>query len=125
MRLGPGAPGSTVGAMTSATNRANCNGCGSQWDYDRTAPAGSFPANAWGLHDMHGNVWEWVQDCVNDNYEGAPSDGSAWESGICEARIIRGGAWYAIPQGLRSAARGAPARSDRFTGLGFRLAQDP
>ena len=107
------------------TNRANCNGCGSQWDYDRTAPVGSFPANSWGLHDMHGNVWEWVQDCVNDNYEGAPSDGSAWEGGNCEARIIRGGAWSTIPLGLRSAARGAAARSGRFTDLGFRLVQDP
>ena len=107
------------------TNRANCNGCGSQWDYDRTAPVGSFPANAWGLHDMHGNVWEWVQDCVNGNYEGAPSDGSAWESGNCEVRIVRGGAWPTIPQGLRSAARNAAARSGRLTDLGFRMVQDP
>ena len=74
---------------------------------------------------MHGNVWEWVQDCVNGNYEGAPSDGSAWEGGNCEARIVRGGAWSTIPEDLRSTARSGADRSGRFTDLGFRLVQDP
>ena len=74
-------------------NRANCydDSCGDSWDY--TAPVGSFAANAFGLHDVHGNVWEWVEDCWNGNYAGAPSDGSAWESGNCDGRVLRGGSW--------------------------------
>ncbi len=104
-------------------NRANCDGCGSAWDNRQAAPAGSFPANAWGLNDMRGNVWEWVQDCWNDSYNGAPTDGSAWTSGDCSQRVIRGGSWGSIPRKLRSASRvGIPAR--RADTVGFRLAQD-
>ena len=105
-------------------NQANCDGCGSLWDDYRTAPAGSFPANAWGLHDLHGNVWEWVQDCWKDSYEGAPTDGSAWTSGDCSQRVVRGGSWFGNPWSLRSAFRGGSARAVRGNNLGFRLAQD-
>ena len=106
-------------------NRANCNGCGSRWDNRETAPVGSFPANAWGLHDMHGNVWEWVEDCWNGNYEGAPGDGSAWLSGDCSQRVVRGGAWrYGGPGGLRSSIQSKWLRSVRGVDLGFRLARD-
>lgn len=59
-------------------NNTNCNGCGSQWGGRKTAPVGSFAPNAFGLYDMFGNVWEWVEDCFHNNYEGAPTDGSAW-----------------------------------------------
>ena len=87
-------------------NQANCFGCGSRWDNKQTAPVGSFPPNAFGLHDMHGNVWEWVADCRNPNYEGAPVDGNAWLSGECSERVVRGGSWGSWPEDLRAAVRG-------------------
>lgn len=86
-------------------NRANCKGCGGQWDNRRTAPVGSFGANPWGLHDLHGNIWEWVQDCWHSNYQGAPSDGAAWIKSGCSRRVLRGGAWNDIPWYLRAAVR--------------------
>ncbi len=103
-------------------NRASCNGCGSQWDGEQTAPVGSFEANAWDVHDMHGNVWEWVQDCYNYSYNGAPSDGSAWESEDCSNHVQRGGSWYNGPGDLRSANR--DKSSLRYSGDGFRVARD-
>ena len=104
-------------------NRANCDECGSRWDNDRTAPVGSFSPNAFGLQDVHGNVWEWVEDCWNDSYNGAPSDGSAWESGECGVRVLRGGSWFIGPWGLRSAYRYGAAAGSRYNGLGFRVAR--
>ena len=106
------------------SNRANCDDCGSQWDDRQTAPVGSFPANAWGLHDMHGNVWEWVQDCWNDNYKGAPKDGSAWTGGDCGLGVLRGGSWFLSARNLRSAVRSGNDRTYRDNDVGFRLAQD-
>ena len=105
-------------------NRANCDGCGSRWDDDRTAPVGSFSSNAWGLHDLHGNVSELVQDCWNHSYVGAPTDSSAWMSGNCSLRVIRGGSWYDNPWHVRSANRFWSDRSQRSVGRGFRLVQD-
>jgi formylglycine-generating enzyme required for sulfatase activity len=88
----------------------------------RTAAVGSFPPNAFGLHDMHGNVSEWVQDCWNETYNGAPSDGSAWTVGDCSRRILRGGSWFVIAQALRSANRLKAASGSR-DGWGFRVAR--
>ena len=66
---------------------------------------GSFGPNGWGLHDMHGNVREWVQDCWNESYQGAPTNGSAWESEECSWRVLRGGSWDYYPWSLRAASR--------------------
>jgi len=92
--------------------------------YAFTAPAGSSEANAFGLHDMLGNVWEWVQDCYHDGYEGAPADETAWEEKNCSRRVIRGGSWYDGPRGVRSAYRGGDTPDLRYNSVGFRLAQD-
>jgi formylglycine-generating enzyme required for sulfatase activity/energy-coupling factor transporter ATP-binding protein EcfA2 len=107
-------------------NRANCDGCGSEWDNKQTAPVGSFPANPFGLHDTAGNVDEWVQDCwhENENYEGAPADGTAWDSSGCSQRVVRGGSWSFEPRDLRSAYRFWDSPDNRGGYLGFRLAQD-
>jgi formylglycine-generating enzyme required for sulfatase activity len=92
-----------------------------------TFPVGSFPTNAFGLHDMHGNVWEWVEDCYVDNGRGALTLGGstvAAESEACSQRIRRGGAWnYYVPHGLRSAMRAGDAPSTRTESIGFRVAR--
>ena len=121
-------------------NRANCGeergydmergfpvagtGCGDSWLWE-TSPVGSFPANGFGMHDMHGNVREWVEDCWNESYEGAPSDGSAWLSGECDYRVMRGGCGFTEPRGLRSAMRTGVAsfNSVAHEFYGFRVAR--
>ena len=106
-------------------NRANCDGCGSRWDDARAAPGGSFTANGWGVHDLHGNVWEWVADCWNNNYYGAPMDGSTWTSGDCGTRIARGGSWFNAPSALRAAARDSWLGTRwRDNSGGFRIARN-
>jgi formylglycine-generating enzyme required for sulfatase activity len=103
---------------------ANCNGeCGSKWDNQQTSPVGSFAPNAFGLYDMHGNVWQWVEDCYHDSYNGAPADGSAWLGGDCSRRIRRGGGWSYSARILRAANRGGDSTLNRSAFVGFRLAR--
>jgi formylglycine-generating enzyme required for sulfatase activity len=83
-----------------------------------------FPANAWGLHDMHGNVWEWCLDHWHDSYEGAPSDGSAWlmpSASEEEPRLLRGGSWLGLPRHCRSAHRLHGQPDCAFYSVGFRV----
>ncbi len=92
---------------------------------NRTTPVGSYPANAWGLFDMVGNVWQWTQDCWLDGYGGAPTDGSAYSPSRCEkGHAYRGGSWGNDPSWLRVAARGRGEATFIMDGLGFRLAED-
>ena len=94
-------------------------------DYGRgsTHPVGQKRPNAWGLYDMSGNVWEWVEDCYHDSYNGAPSDGSAWKGGSCKERVVRGGSWYREAQSVRAAYRLSYFPVERSNFLGFRLAR--
>jgi formylglycine-generating enzyme required for sulfatase activity len=87
----------------------------------QTVLVDSFQPNPWGLYQVHGNVWEWTEDCWHDNYFGAPSDGSAWTSGGCSDHVIRGGAWYFYPWLLRSAFRLWNSADGRENVVGFRL----
>ncbi len=91
--------------------------------YVRTAPVGLFEPNAFGLYDVLGNVWEWALDCWNESYSGAPVDGSAWSSGDCSRRVVRGGSWGFFPRSLRSAFRGRSSAGGRYDGNGFRVAR--
>jgi formylglycine-generating enzyme required for sulfatase activity len=111
---------------------ANCAGCGGQYNA-KTVPVGSFAPNGFGLYDMVGNVYEWVEDCFHDNYNGAPKDGSAWTKGwlppgsttgaVC-FRVARGAYFNSVPDDLRSAHRSAPGDSSyRDIRMGFRVAR--
>ena len=86
-------------------------------------PVGTYEENDFGLYDVHGNVWEWVQDCWRDNYHDAPSDGTSWESGGCSSRLLRGGAWNVeLAESLRSSTRGRNDVDLRGSFNGFRVA---
>ena len=90
----------------------------------KTMPVGSFPANAFGLHDVHGNLKEWVEDCWHSSYAGAPTNGSAWVTGgDCERRVLRGGSWYDLPRDLRSANRNWGTAGIRYVSFGFRVSR--
>jgi formylglycine-generating enzyme required for sulfatase activity len=102
---------------------ANCNGCGSQWDNRQPAPVGSFAANGFGLYDMAGNVVQWVEDCFHPNYEGAPTDGSAWTTGDCTRRRIRGNSYRDEARFLRSASRRGDVVDTVGPRVGFRVAR--
>lgn len=114
---------------TVTTDQANYNGNylydgGAKGEYrKKTLPVKSLQPNPWGLYQVHGNVWEWVEDCSNDNYEGAPADGSAWLEGNCALRVQRGGSWDGVPWNVRSARRAMDNRGNRYDNVGFRCAR--
>ena len=116
--------GSTI--STSVANYDGSQAYGSGADgasRQATSPARSFGANPWGLFNVHGNVWEWVEDCWNDSYQGAPNDGSAWTTGDCNQRVLRGGSWVDGPEFLRAASRFRYRPDYRDFDAGFRVAR--
>ena len=114
---------------TISTEQANYDGnhtygSGREGAYrERTTPVGSFEPNGFGVYDVHGNVWEWVEDCWNISYRRAPTDGSAWLRGDCDRRVLRGGSWLNEPGNLRSANRLRYSTGDRLIRIGFRVAR--
>ena len=114
---------------TISTDQANYDGTTAYGDGDvgenraEMLPVGSFPANAWGLRDVHGNAAEWTQDCRSGSYDGAPADGGAWEEGDCAYRVTRGGSWPSPPEWVRSAAR-LPVRADWRNTEGIRVVRE-
>jgi formylglycine-generating enzyme required for sulfatase activity len=114
--------GETIG-----NGNANCNGCGSRYDYRTLADVDSFALNPFGLYGVLGNAWQWTADCWHESYAGAPADGSAWLTGDCSKHVLRGGAYNNVPIFIRSATRsgGAPnGREFDYSSLaGFRVAR--
>jgi len=106
------------------TNNASCNGCNEGDDESIINQVKKHPANAYGLYDMHGNVWEWIADCWHPNYSGAPSDNQAWEPNGCKRFVVRGGSGGNIPTDLRSSNRAVMDSDQRLNSLGFRIALD-
>lgn len=104
--------------------KAVCFDCGSRWDGKQTAPVGSLKANAFGLHDVSGNVEEWVQDCYYSNYDGAPDDARVWKGGDCSQRITRGGSYRNTKTEMRTSRRGHYAPNTRLDTLGFRVVRE-
>ena len=104
-------------------NNANCKDCGSQWDYRQTSPVGSFLPNSFGLYDMVGNTFEWVDDCYSPNYEKSPDNGSSPKAGVCSKFVVRGGSWNFPASNVRSAARSVSAGTSRASFVSFRVAR--
>ncbi|MEJ1959440.1 MAG: formylglycine-generating enzyme family protein [Nitrosomonadales bacterium] len=102
---------------------ANCGDCGSQWDGVSTSPVGSFAPNGFGLYDMMGNAWQWVDDKMHDSYLGAPTDGSPWTTGESTGHILRGGAFSFLPLYDRVAIRFGDEPASRAYYFGFRVAE--
>jgi formylglycine-generating enzyme required for sulfatase activity len=84
----------------------------------------SFAGNPWGLRNVHGNVWEWTEDCWNDSHAGNPADGSARTTGVCRLHVVRGGSWNDEPAYLRSAMRNRGTSDEQYVTIGFRVARD-
>ncbi|CAM2151344.1 Formylglycine-generating enzyme family protein [Pararobbsia alpina] len=103
---------------------ANCKDCGDPWRADGPSDANAFPPNPFGLYDMNGGVWEWVADCWQNTYKGAPPNGSAWDDPACVARVIRGGSWREGGDYMTATTRFKYSPSVRQSQNGFRVARD-
>ena len=104
--------------------KANCEGCGSLWDGEKTAYVGKFLPNNFGLHDTAGNVFEWVADCLQSSFAEAPIDGAPMDKPGCGKRIIRGGAWSFPAKEIRSANRWRDFPSRKSDDTGFRVVRE-
>lgn len=89
----------------------------------KTVEVGNYPASDWGLHDVHGNVWEWIEDAWHDTYDDAPTDGRSWLGGDDSLRVLRGGSWFSYPVNLRSANRFKTIPDNRSYYIGFRVSR--
>jgi formylglycine-generating enzyme required for sulfatase activity len=116
-----GSTGKVWWDTNSKVKPANCFNCGSEWDGKRTAPAGSFSGNAFGLLDMAGNAQEWTEDCYHTGYTGAPDNGTAWLTPECTQRVVRGGSYSNPLDTLRNAKRSQYNQDARLDNLGFRI----
>ncbi|MEQ8322775.1 MAG: formylglycine-generating enzyme family protein [Rhodospirillales bacterium] len=105
-------------------NQVNCRKCGSPWSGIGNAPVGSFAPNPWGLYDMNGNAFEWVEDCWHETYDGAPKGPEAWVGGKCQFRVIRGGSWYYYSRMSRAANRQKNPGAVKSYWLSFRLVRE-
>jgi formylglycine-generating enzyme required for sulfatase activity len=116
--------GNTEGCLGSVAWYAGNSGSKTHPVGEKTHPVGEKGANGFGLYDMHGNVWELVEDCWHDSYRGAPSGGDAWTTGgNCRVRVLRGGSWVSDPGDLRSAVRVGITTGNRYDYVGFRVAR--
>ncbi|WP_437883877.1 dihydropyoverdine dehydrogenase [Pseudomonas sp. LRF_L74] len=102
---------------------SHANTYGPKDGFSYAAPVGSFPPNAFGVYDMHGNTYEWLEDCLHDSYVNAPTDGSAWFEGKCEERHVRGNDWIEPPIFSRSGNRNSKDPELRGDWLSFRVAR--
>jgi formylglycine-generating enzyme required for sulfatase activity len=107
-----------------ALGKANCKDCGPPWQIDEPVDAGSFEPNPYGLYDMNGSVWEWVQDCWHNSFSQAPGDAVPWEEPDCDARVVRGGSWRDSAPFMVASTRAGDAPSLRQSQNGFRVARD-
>ena len=121
-RAGSRTPFSSGSSITTASANFLYDENGLRTGLGHRTPVGNYPANAFGLHDFHGNVCEWVADAWHPDYIGAPADGSAWMDGHHHSRVIRGGAWDYLPSLLRSSWRDRREANFHADNLGFRVA---
>jgi formylglycine-generating enzyme required for sulfatase activity len=113
-----------AGRATPFNTGATLSKAQAQFDADRTAPVGTYPPNAFGLCDMHGNVWEWCQDVWRDTCDDGPNDGSPFEAArLFSERVLRGGSWNAVLEGVSSSSRNGDVAAARRAWFGFRIAR--